>query len=38
MVHFNTSLDAMLALFEMLNLEGWTDVMWNGIDSTSVDH
>lgn len=27
----------MLSLFEMLNLEGWTDVMWNGIDSTGID-
>ena len=26
----------MLALFEMLNLEGWTDVLWNGIDSNDV--
>ena len=36
MVHFDTSLDAMLTLFEMLNLEGWTDVMWNGIDAAGV--
>ena len=36
MSHFDTTLDAMLTLFEMLNLEGWTDVMWNGIDSTGI--
>ena len=37
MVHFDTCPDAMLTLFEMLNLEGWIDVMWSGIDSVGVD-
>ena len=36
MVHFDTSPDAMLTLFEMLNLEGWIDVMWNGVDSVGI--
>lgn len=36
MVHFDTSADAMLTLFEMLNLEGWIDVMWNGVDSVGI--
>ena len=34
---FDSSLTSMLTLFELLNLEGWIDVMWNGIDAVGVD-
>lgn len=35
--HFDNSINAMLTLFEMMTTEGWTQVMYSGIDSRGVD-
>ena len=36
--HFDSTPSATLLLFEMSLLEGWLDVLWSGIDATSIGH
>lgn len=36
--HFDSAPAAALQLFEMSTLEGWVEVLWMGIDATSIGH
>jgi len=35
--NFDNVIIAFLTLFQMMTTEGWTDVMWNSIDSVGVE-
>ena len=35
--NFDNVVTAFLTLFQMMTTEGWTDVMWDGIDSVGIE-